>query len=462
MNDLSKEELFVLQLFGLENEDVQSVRYLPAGNNAIVDITLASHPIKCPECGYEVPKIKNYVIKKIRHSELTDRSCTLRYHARRFVCPVCGRTYYEANPFVFKSMKISIKTVYNILTDLKNYNETFSSVAHRYCISPTTAASIFDSHVQIPRKQLPAMINFDEVYAFKTKTSKYVCVLLDFQRQIPIDILNSRRLDHLISYFHNIPLEERKNVLICCADMYTVYRDVVRACLPNATMIVDHFHVSQELHRELDAVRIRAMKGCDRDSDGYYLLKKFNWILFKHADARDRKNRDLFDPGAERIYNYHFQSYLNYYEIREKLLAVSPELEAAWKLKDKIVDFYDQATIDNAEEKLIELIREFKNSPISEMSAFGRTLSNWKFEIIHSFRIVGHDYRVEADTGRVAIRNMKMNNAIIENRNAIIKCIKKNANGYTNWDRFRNRVLYVLDKDANFLMNPIPLPKKKA
>ena len=62
----------------------------------------------------------------------------------------------------------------------------------------------------------------------------------------------------------------------------------------------------------------------------------------------------------------------------------------------------------------------------------------------------------------MAIRNMKMNNAIIENRNAIIKCIKKNANGYTNWDRFRNRVLYVLDKDANFLMNPIPLPKKKA
>ena len=48
----------------------------------------------------------------------------------------------------------------------------------------------------------------------------------------------------------------------------------------------------------------------------------------------------------------------------------------------------------------------------------------------------------------------RMNNAIIENRNAIIKCIKKNANGYTNWDRFRNRVLYVLDADARFSLNP--------
>lgn len=102
MNILSNDEQFVLQLFGLENEDVQSIQYMPAGDIAMVDITLAPHPIKCPECSYDSPKVKNYVLKKIRHSELTDRACILRYHARRFVCPVCGRTYYEANPFVFK------------------------------------------------------------------------------------------------------------------------------------------------------------------------------------------------------------------------------------------------------------------------------------------------------------------------------------------------------------------------
>ena len=288
MNILSNDEQFVLQLFGLENEDVQSIQYMPAGDIAMVDITLAPHPIKCPECSYDSPKVKNYVLKKIRHSELTDRACILRYHARRFVCPVCGRTYYEANPFVFKSMKISIKTVYNVLEDLKNYNETFSSVASRYHISPTSAASIFDAHVQISRRTLPPMINFDEVYAFKTQTSKYVCVLLDFQKQVPIDVLNSRRYDHLLSYFQKIPLEERMNVEICCSDMYTVYRDVVHACFPRAVMIIDHFHLSQELHRQLDTVRLRAMKGCARDGDGYYLLKKFNWMLFKHIDDKEK------------------------------------------------------------------------------------------------------------------------------------------------------------------------------
>ncbi len=41
-----------------------------------------------------------------------------------------------------------------------------------------------------------------------------------------------------------------------------------------------------------------------------------------------------------------------------------------------------------------------------------------------------------------------------ENRNKIIKCIKNNANGYTNWLRFRNRVMYVLDPNATFSLEP--------
>ena len=155
MFDENKEKQFILQLFNLEYSDVQEVSCIRAGNTVIIDIILVSDPVPCPICGCDQPHIKNYVTKNITHSVLSDRRCTLRYHARRYVCPVCGKTYYEHNPFVFKSMKISALTVYNILNDLKNYNETFSSVAKRYYISSTTVASIFDSHVDMKRKKLP-------------------------------------------------------------------------------------------------------------------------------------------------------------------------------------------------------------------------------------------------------------------------------------------------------------------
>lgn len=68
---------------------------------------------------------------------------------------------------------------------------------------------------------------------------------------------------------------------------------------------------------------------------------------------------------------------------------------------------------------------------------------------------------MKKDTGQVECHPVRVTNAIIENRNAIIKCIKKNANGYTNWERFRNRLMYVLDKDATYTLNPIITEKKE-
>lgn len=38
----------------------------------------------------------------------------------------------------------------------------------------------------------------------------------------------------------------------------------------------------------------------------------------------------------------------------------------------------------------------------------------------------------------------------MENRNAIIKLVTKAANGYRNWERFRNRCMLVLEKGIDF------------
>lgn len=450
MTNEEREKSFVLQLFNLEDDDVQEARYIPSGNDSIIDIRLASKNEPCEVCGYDRPAIKNYVLKKITHSVLSDRKCTIHYHARRYICPVCKKTYYEKNPFVFKSMKISSKTVYNILDDLKNYNDTFSSVAKRYHVSPTSVASIFDSHVDMRRKSLPTMLNFDEVYAFKSSDSKYVCVLLDFENQTPIDVLPSRRYDYLLSYFMNIPKEERQKVQLVCSDMYDCYRSIARACFPNSLTLVDHYHVSADLNKRVDSVRTRVMRQAkaSKNKDDYYLLKKFNWMIYT-------SDHDKFDPNQKKKYNCHFKYYMNFYDIREKLLEVNPELREAWELKEEMVQFYNDCTVDNAEDELNKIIKRFKNSSVNEIQEFGKTLYKWRNEIVNSFYIVGYEYKVDAGTGYVAARKLKMNNAIIENRNAIIKCLKKNSNGYNNWSRFRNRVLYVLDKNSTYSMYPI-------
>ena len=151
---------------------------------------------------------------------------------------------------------------------------------------------------------------------------------------------------------------------------------------------------------------------------------------------------------------------LNYYDICKLIEAIHPDLEAAWRLKDDVVDFYNENTIDTAEAALNELIQKFYRSGIPEMIKFGRTLRNWKQEIINSFTVVGVRHKVDKETGQVVISEVKLNTNISETKNSIIKTLKKSANGYACWPRFRNRCLYILRPSAKPILNPLPPIKK--
>ena len=108
------------------------------------------------------------------------------------------------------------------------------------------------------------------------------------------------------------------------------------------------------------------------------------------------------------------------------------------------------------------LIQWFLNARSQNSRIFAKTLMKWKKEIINSFIVLKQEYYIDAATGEEKLQEKKMTNAIIENKNAIIKCVKKNANGYTNWGRFRNRIMYVLDPKATYSLYPIQNESKAA
>ena len=343
----------------------------------------------------------------------------------------------------------------NILADLIIQTETF--------------ASVFDAHVQEARRPLLELMCWDENYAFhhKGENSKYVFVILDFEYKEPVDILPSRRKDYLVSYFLKIPSQERKMVRMIATDMYSEYRYIIRQLFPDTYHSVDHYHLSQELSRNTDKVRLRVMNhltkyvaGTRIETNEYYLLKKFNWLIFKRPDDKDKDGKDLFDPGRLKKMNRKLNRFLNYYDLKIMIESVHPDLKKAWDLKDDIVDFYDTCSYDSAPDALKELIQFFASCGIQEMKEFSRTLISWQEEIINSFLVVKDCHIVDKDTGQVVVSGIKLNNGLMENRNSIIKMIKKAANGYTNWERFRNRCLYVLRKSSLPRLNPAIPPKK--
>ncbi|MBP3210225.1 MAG: ISL3 family transposase [Oscillospiraceae bacterium] len=455
----------------LEAEDIESITARKADDLMMYDVKLTPKFDPCPCCGSTSvpPKINKYVAKRITHSVLTGMRCVLVYHARRYKCEVCGKTYYEPNPLVFKKQKISVQTVSNVLDDLKDPAVTFTATAARNNISPTTAASIFDTHVNIPRQRLPGILEIDEVYAFKHKElkSKYVCVMYDFTNKTPVDLLPSRTKKCLSAFFEAIPLEERETVQVVCTDMWDDYRWASKKYLKQSIHAVDRFHISKNINEAADAVRRRLMSKCPRKSaDGfgrnpdYYLYKSWNWVLWRRDSDVDSDGKPLFATDRTGSYNSILKGIFNYYQIREKLLDLSPELREAWKLKESLITFYEGNTKKEAEEKFPALVQTFRKSSVEEMRKFGKTLAEWRIEILNSFDIQDVSYGIDPATGEISAHGIRPTTAALERRNGILKLLRKSACGYTSWPRFRNRGMYVLMPDTEYRISPLEAARR--
>ena len=116
------------------------------------------------------------------------------------------------------------------------------------------------------------------------------------------------------------------------------------------------------------------------------------------------------------------------------IIAIDPLLEEAVEIKDIIHLFYKNTLYKDAKKDLEDIIILCRSSHVKGLQDFSNTLTQWKQEIINSFI-------------KIPSINRKMNNALIENRNKTIKLLKHSSNGYTNWNRFRARVLYSLNDD---------------
>jgi len=454
-----------LEFFDLDEKYIESVSFKSVNSDILINVLMKRRLHTCPDCRNKTDKIKGYYTRTIKHQFLSNKNCLIKYKARRYVCPTCSKTFYEENPFMFKDTKLSPTTVFNVLGDLKSSKETFSGVANRYFISATTAQAIFDRHVKIPRYKLPKVLLIDEVYA---KKGQYACVMVDYFTKDIIEVLPSRRKDFLINYILNIPIEERKSVKYLCCDMWDTYRVIAYSYLPNCKVIVDKFHVIQELSRRCMKVRSKILAkyrpnklkpidemtkeerlNYEQNEINYYLLKKFQWLLFTSK---------VQDPNGPRRYNKKLKRYLNYYEIYELLLEIDDDIVQINNIVFYLNNFYKSSNINNAEDELNNLIKRVKECKIFEISEFSKTLQKWKIEIINSFTIVEKKTIKYKDKSTKATFtkeiDIKITNGLIENRNKIIKDIKRNSNGYTNWDRFRNRVMYVANPEATYSIFP--------
>lgn len=428
---------FITSLFDLKDSDVDYCKEVVKGNKRFFYVQLVNRGKRCAACGTYSRYVKEYRNKRITHSVFHNERSTIIYHARRFVCPKCGSTFYEDNPFSTQYTRISDNTVKNTLQLLKNYNETYSSVGRKVFLTKTLVMQIFDEHVQVERKEFSTAICIDEFYFSRHAKKKYALMIISLNKGYIIDLLPSREKRKLSSYFRSIDKTERMKVKYISIDMTENYRDVLKIYFPWAKICVDPFHVIKLISDALDQVRLRYLrkyKDASR-SDEYYLLKYQKRLLFK--EVKHQKYSTVKK-------NHHFKYTLTDYQKREMMFSISHEIEDAWTLKERYLYFNEESlTHEERREVLDLLINDFIASDIPEMISVGLTLSNWKEEILNSFYTITKT--VTDKNGKKIKKTVRVTSGPVEGRNKYLKIILKLANGYKNFDRFRNRAMYVLN-----------------
>ena len=237
------------------------------------------------------------------------------------------------------------------------------------------------------------------------RRTSYATTVADVENHQVIDILPSRNYVDVATFIDKQPKAWKERVRFGALDMSATYAAVYSVILPTAAQVVDPFHVVQLANRCLDQVRRRVQaeqtghRG--RRDDPLYRARR---VLLMAEERLD-------DKAAQRL-----SSLL-------ELGDPAAEVAIAYRVKERLRDFYRAAGPEDARAMLAELKDHcLKAAMPPEVQKLGGTIGRW-FDKICNFHLA------------------KLTNGPTETLNNLIKRIKRVGFGFRNFENYRVRAL---------------------
>ncbi len=275
---------------------------------------------------------------------------------------------------------------------------TIRNVAHDY----------IDALEQAHHFVTPEWLGIDEIHLLRRPRA----VLTNLQENTVIDLLPNRDKRHVLHYLAALKHKERIHTV--AMDMWRPYRDAVRAVLPDATVVVDKFHVLRMANQAMDELR----RSLSRSRDADRLHRKAARVK-KDAYLFRKREKDLDD--SERL-------------ILDGWLQNIPELAEAWRLKEGFYGIYDASTQEEARQRY----RDWAASvPPECQNAFQPILTawqNWEPHILAYF-------------------DQQVTNAFTESLNSLIRVTNRMGRGYS-FEVLRAKILFTRGTHKKQMQRP--------
>jgi transposase len=352
---------------------------------------------RCVYCNQSQLRKKSSFIRHVRHEAIGHRQTVLRFKAYKFYCRKCCRYFNQQFPGIGKYQRATTRLHEQIF---HQHTEGVSqqSLARNFKMGKATIERWYHkryllAYQEIKNQPCPQILGIDE-HSFSKKQG-YATTFCNLKKHKIFDIVKGRSAKDLAQYLDQLPGKERVKVI--CIDLSSSYKHLIQRYFPNAKIVADRFHVIRlmlhqcmQTYQEIDPA-----------------MKHQRGLL-----AALRTNPENLTP--QRL------------KKRDEYLKQQPIVDAIYQFKRQLQRVLMKKTMKARQCRrvipvFLKMITALKESPFKRLVTLGKTLYQWREEVVRMWRFT-------------------KNNGITEGFHRKMKLIQRRAYGFRNFENYRLRV----------------------
>lgn len=373
--------------------DYKVVRVKETDHDYHISAEVSNPPKTCMACGSMRMAGHGRNEQVIRDLPSHGKRVAIYINNRRWRCQDCGKTVMEILPAVNSKREMTERLVQWI--GRCSLKRTFASLAEEAGLDEKTIRNIFRDHVNeleaTVRFETPQWMGIDEIHLIKPRG-----VITNIENNTVVELLANRNQDTIAKYLTG--LKGKDKVQYVAMDMWKPYKTAVNAVLPQATIVIDKFHIVKMANEALEKVR-KSMRA-DLTLKQKRGLMHDRFVLLK-------RERDLTDKER-----FNLDGWVKNY----------PLLGEAYRLKEDFYGVYQAKSISGALEQYGQWKKSIPPELHDHFHDLTRAFQNWMPEILNYFE-------------------HPVTNAYTESLNSLIRVMDRMGRGYS-FEALRAKILF--------------------
>jgi len=327
----------------------------------------------CPKCGAPKERLRPNGVKKRHLIDAPQLSKTGKLKRvqivmtlRRYVCGDCGKSSLQ--PLEGVTGKERVTTRLKLFAAREGLLRQYTDVARLTQLSRRHVRELSDEYGEFldrtERQKLAKVVCMDGVYYARAER----ILLTDPERKLALEVFPGGDAEKILADIkERFTDKERARVRVVVIDMSATLRCVAAKAFPNATIVIDRFHVFKKANKAVDGVReaLRKERKKERREGRETMVR--SEILRKHrADMTEEQEAQL-----------------------DRWLGILPRHREAYEVKELLSTLWFSSSPETAEGRYEEWLGELaKCSPLVRAQFkkhFTKAVDDWGKDIFAYF-----------------------------------------------------------------------------